>query len=139
MSKVVVQIVSSALLAAAIMSTARANETDAANARELAKALQEHMVSTYSCQKFLGGLAYYRAAKTLAIETYARITGNRNQAVLTIDGVDQKIKESKCDKQIEAQFKEMKLSEADSMGTCQDLIAESMNKVEVLQAKLHLL
>ncbi|WP_155887926.1 hypothetical protein [Cupriavidus sp. WS] len=139
MNNIATLVMSAALLAVGTANVAWADATDDANARELAKALQEHMVSTYSCQKFLGGLAHYRAAKTLAVETYSRVTGNRNQAVLTIDGIEQKIKASKFDKQMEAQFKEMKLSEIDSMGTCQDLIAESLDKVEVLQAKLHLL
>lgn len=75
---------------------------DAENARELARALQEHMVATYSCQKYQGGNGYYRAAKFLAVETYTRLTRDRNQAVLAIDRVEQKIKETKADERLEA-------------------------------------
>lgn len=128
------------LLAAAIVPAAWSGEVeDAANARELAKALQEHMLTTYSCQKYLGGLGNYRAAKFLAIQTYERATGDRNKAVLTMDRIEQEIKATKASERMEAQFLEMRLSYVDSVGTCQELIAESMDKVELLQAKLNLL
>ena len=117
-----------------------AGETeDAENARELAKALQEHMVATYSCQKYQGGVAYYRAAKLLAVETYTRLTRDRNQAVLAIDRVEQKIKETKADERLEAQFKKDNLSYVDGVGACQTLTAESGDKVALLRAKLNLL
>lgn len=112
---------------------------DAKNARALAQALQENMVATYPCQKIMGGLGHYRAAKLIATETFSRITGDRNKAVLTINQVEEQIKASNADKNLEAQFAEMKLSEIDSVSTCQQLIDESMDKVELLQAKLRLL
>ena len=115
------------------------DDEDVKNARELAKALQEHMVSTYSCQKYLGGLGHYRAAKLFAVQTYGRLTDDRNQAVLTMDRIEQEIKASKIQERLESQFKEMKLSYVVSVGTCQDLISESLDKVELLQAKLKLL
>lgn len=75
----------------------------------------------------------------LILQTYSRVTGNRNNAVLTMDRIEQAIKAMKSNERLEAQFREMQLSYVDSVGTCQDLIAESMDKVELLQAKLKLL
>ena len=138
MNQIIVALIGASLLA--LSGTAQSTESeDAKNARELAKALQEHMIATYSCQKYLGGLGHYRAAKLQAVQTYSRVTGNRNNAVLTMDRIEQAIKAMKSNERMEAQFREMQLSYVDSVGTCQDLIAESMDKVELLQAKLKLL
>lgn len=129
-----------AIIAAVLAPKVWSGETeDAANAHKLAQALQEHMITTYSCQKYLGGLGHYRAAKFLAVQTYEQATGNRNKAVLTMDRIEQEIKATKANEQMEAQFEEMNLSYIDSVGTCQQLTAESMDKVELLQAKLNLL
>lgn len=137
MNRTIAALIGASVLA--LSGTAQSTESeDAKNARELAKALQEHMVATYSCQKYLGGLGHYRAAKLQAAQTYSRLTGDRNKAVLTMDRIEQEIKATKANERLEAQFREMQLSYVDSVGTCQDLIAESMDKVELLQAKLKL-
>ena len=105
----------------------------------LAVALTEQMIATYSCQGHLGGLNQYRIAKLDAIETYVRGTGDRNKAVLTIDKIEQQLKESDSQQRLDKSFDEIGLSELNRIGTCQDLVAESNDKVQVLKAKLGLL
>ncbi|MEZ0021234.1 hypothetical protein [Sinorhizobium fredii] len=120
--------------------SAWAGETDdIGDGGRLGKALQEHMLWTYACQQYLGGSAQYRAAKLLSIETYARVTQDRNAAVLAMDKVEQEIKKNKADERLAEKFAGLNLSYVESVGVCQDLTADSMDKVQVMQAKLNLL
>ncbi len=110
---------------------------DDANARELGAAVQENMLMTYSCQKYLG-MEQYRAAKFLAVQIFTRASGDRNKAVLMMDGAEQNIKKTKADTRLEASFEERQLSYIDRVEMCQELTAEVMDRIQLLHAKLGL-
>ncbi|MEL4180221.1 hypothetical protein [Roseateles sp. PN1] len=112
---------------------------DAEVATELVRALQGHMISTFACQNFLGGLGRYRAAKRLAVETHVSLTNDRNAAVLAVAKFEKQIKATKSNERMVEKFKKMNLSYLDSVGTCEDLTAQTYGEVEVLQARLGLL
>jgi hypothetical protein len=117
-----------------------ANDSNAvANARELGSAAQEHMITAYSCQRYLGGISHYQAAKLSATDLYTRISGDRNDAVIAVSKIDEQIKSQNLDKKIELKFKKMKLSHVDGIGTCQQLIQENYDKIELLKARLRLM
>ncbi|CAG4927238.1 hypothetical protein R69919_05493 [Paraburkholderia gardini] len=107
------------------------------DARELAQAIQKQMVTTYSCQKFLGGLGQYRAAKANAEYIYTRVTRDRNAAVLAVEKIDRHIRETGGDEQLDSALKG--LSEIDKTNFCLNSTAEDSDRVRLLEARLHLL
>lgn len=122
-----------------LSNTAWAKDRRYADVAALAAAFQEYMAATYSCQSFLGGTAQYRVAKQLATDTYTKLSGDRNEAVLQINEMEQQIKAAKLKERMEAGFKQLNLEEVDAVKTCQDAVADSLDKVDVMRAKLRLL
>ena len=116
-----------------------AGADDAQNANELGKAMRKDMAINFMCQEYLGGLSSYRVAKLSSITTFTRITGDKNKAVLSIDSFEKTLKTSNASSDLKKRFDKMNLSEIDRMSTCQDMVAESYDKVQVLKAKLGLL
>ncbi|MGF6575097.1 hypothetical protein ABH945_007226 [Paraburkholderia sp. GAS333] len=126
-----------ALLFCSAASTTVAWSDEHSDARELAQAIQKQMVTTYSCQKFLGGPGQYRAAKANAEYIYTRVTRDRNAAVLAVEKIDHRIRESGGDEQLDSALKG--LSEFDKTNFCLNSAAEDSDRVRLLEARLHLL
>ncbi len=110
-------------------------------ARNLGKAIRDDMAANYMCQDYLGGLGRYRVAKLTATLTLARVTGDRNKAVLSIDKIENVFKEEyvTAKEAFKKNFDKRNLTWVDRMGVCQDMTAESHDKIQVLKAKLGLL
>ncbi|WP_444939918.1 hypothetical protein ACJJI3_12430 [Microbulbifer sp. ZKSA004] len=128
-------ILSFALLVLA--SIANANEENVA--RELASAIREDMIVNYSCQEYLGGLARYRQSKRSAISIVSKITGDRNQAVLSTNEIEKYLRASSAQEDLRNKFNELNLEYSDRVKTCQDVVAEHYDRVQVLMAKLEML
>lgn len=139
MSKLKVCLVVLVLFAAQPLARADQSKNAKELGTQLAHALAGQMMTAYACQTYLGGLAQYRLAKLQAIEDGARVSGDRNKAVLQIDKFEDQIEATNADKQMTAKFDKMKLSYIDRVGACQDLLAEEQDKVQRIEAVLGLL
>src|SRR5690606_14966302 len=105
---------------------------------DAARAMSAHMMSTYMCQRYYG-MEQYRTAKFIAINLYARISGDRNEAVIAIDGIEKRIEERKGHERLEVEFDEMDLPYVDRVEVCRQLVSESQDRVELEQARMGLL
>lgn len=108
-------------------------------AQELASAVHTHMIATYSCQNYVGGLAMYRSAKLNAENIFLKMGVDRNKAVILLNEGEEKIKAD-----APAQMKKMErmpahITQEDKRNGCIQTISDSADKVKLLQAKLGLL
>lgn len=106
---------------------------------QLAHALMSQMTTAYACQTYLGGLTQYRLVKLQAIDVDTHALGDRNKAVLQIDKIEYQIKAMHADTKMIAVFDKTKLSYADRVGACNDLLADGRDKIQRIEAELGLL
>lgn len=122
-----------------LMCAVEASANEEENAGKLGAAIRQNIVVNYTCQEYLGGLVYYRVAKSSATSIFSRITGDKNQTVLDVDKLEKKLKASSLQGDLEKKFNKLKLDYLGRVGVCQDMVAEHHDKVQVLMAKLGLL
>lgn len=105
---------------------------------ELASAVHQYLLSTYTCREYLG-IEMYRAAKLTSESIFVRMGADLNQAVLLVQKKEDQLKVDMPEKAMEAVIKEQGISESDALSGCQRTVSDDMDKLKLLQAKLGLL
>jgi lipoate-protein ligase A len=124
-----------------IISTSAACSEDEAkkNTQELAAAIQDHMITTYICQHYIGGLVMYRSAKLTFESILMKMGIDRNKAVLLLNEAEEKIKQVAPDQMKKLEEMPAYVTREDKRNVCIQMIFEKDDMVKLLQAKLGLL
>lgn len=109
------------------------------DARKLGEEVVSYLMTSFACQQYLGGDAHYQVAKEVFKSTYTRLTGDKNQAVIKLNELDVELKSSNAQERLANSFEKTGLDYTGRVGVCQDMISESQDKIELLQARLGML
>ena len=107
-------------------------------AAELAIKQMLNMEVTYTCQNYLGGLGWYRAAKTDMIFTSMSMGNKRGEAILTVDRYHQKLVAEAPHENLGLKQRDV-LDDSDFLQICLGLMGETADRIQVLKAHLGLL
>ena len=104
-------------------------------ARKLGKYLYKSVVLNYMCKDYIGP-EYYEISRIKAIIIYSKITGNKEEAVLQISKIEEKLKTGNLNKSLKINFDKRGLSNKERKSICLEMISKNNKIINSLVEKL---
>jgi len=127
------------LIIPSVLFAAHAITSAGDDAEQLGIELKTYLFETYACQKYLGGLTQYDAAKTLALKISTQISGDLKQANTYVDNIEKTILKEKPQIKMETQFNNAGFSRERRVESCKKVIATTWQRLHILQRRLGVL